>query len=190
MTTDTMQQLETLKTAVDALGLEYRAEFVPFSKSRNAKAKPTKPSDYSLNWRVTISKGARSLTTDYMQGIGHIPGHKQNTRYTTDEWEALKYACENGKTTRLRCGAMPSFPSIGAKPIPAPALHDVLYSLSMDASALDSPTYEDWAAEFGYEADSRSGEKIYRECLRLALELRAMIGERRLAVLRDAAQDY
>ena len=33
MTTDTMQQLETLKTAVDALGLEYRAEFVPFSKS-------------------------------------------------------------------------------------------------------------------------------------------------------------
>jgi hypothetical protein len=186
---ETKQQPETLKAAVDALGLEYRAEFVPFSKSRNAK-KATKPGDYSLNWRVTISKGARRLETDYMQGIGHIPWHQHKARYSIDEWEALKYACEQGKTPRLPYGSMPSFPSMGAKPIPAPALYEVLYCLSMDAGAIDYASFEEWAEDFGYDTDSRAGEKIYRECLRIALELRAMIGDAGLQSLRDAAQDY
>lgn len=186
---ETNQQPETLQAAVDALGLTYSAEFVPFSKSRNAK-KATKPSDYSLNWRCTFAKGSRSLTVDYQQGIGHIPGHRQNTRYTVDEWDALKYACEHGKTVRMRYGAMPSFPSMGAKSIPAPLPRDVLYSLAMDASAIDCATFEEWAGDYGYGTDSRAAEKLYRECLRIALELRAMVGDAGLQSLRDAAQDY
>src|SRR3990167_4857080 len=47
-------QPETLKAAVSALGLKYEAEFVPWSKSRNAKKPPVKPGDYSLNWKLTI----------------------------------------------------------------------------------------------------------------------------------------
>jgi hypothetical protein len=184
---ETQQQPETLKAAVDALGLEYRAEFVPFSNSRNAK-KATKPGDYSLNWRVTISKGARSISTDYMQGIAHIPGYRHGTRYTVDEWDALKFACESGRTAG-RPGSVLGM-SMGSKPIPAPELHEIMYSLSMDASALDCATFEEWAGDYGYETDSRSAEKIYRECLRIALELRAMVGDAGLQSLSDAAQDY
>ena len=179
-------QPNTLQNAVDALGLNYSAEFVPFSKSRNAK-KATKPSDYSLNWRVTLSKNGRSLTTDYMQGIGHIPGHKQNTRYTTNAWGALKHTCETGKYGG-RESSIAQY--LGEKPIPAPLPRDVLYSLGMDASVIDYPSFEEWASDFGYEPDSRKAEKTYQECLRIALELRAMLGDAGMQSLRDASQDY
>lgn len=177
-----------LQAAVEGLGLTYSALFVPFSQSRNAK-KATKPGDYSLNWKVTISKGNRSLTTDYMQGIGHLPGYRQNTRWTNDEWEALKYACENGKVTRLAYrGTWQA--ERGASAIPAPELRDVMYSLSLDAGAIDAGSFEEWAGDFGYETDSRKAEQIYQACMKIALELRAMIGEAGINALREAAQDY
>lgn len=179
---------ETLQAAVESLGLTYTAQFVPFSQSRNAK-KATKPGDYSLNWKVTISKGGRSLTTDYMQGIGHLPGYSHNTRWTIDAWDALKYACENGKVINPRqVGSVVA--TIGAKAIPAPELRDVLYSLALDASVLDAASFEEWAREYGYDTDSRAGERIYKACMKIALELRAMIGEAGINALREASQDY
>lgn len=179
------KQPETLKAAVDALGLTYSAEFVPFSKSRNAK-KVQRPGDLSLNWRVAVSKGRHSIITDYMQGIANIPGHKQSAfgRVSVDEFEGIKYACEQGKIP-CSVGPLPR-----NKPIPAPELHEVMYSLLMDSSAIDSATYEEWAGDYGYSEDSREGERIYRACLEIGLKLRAMLGDKVLQQLREAAQDY
>jgi len=179
-------QPETLKAAVEALGLDYKAEFVPWSKSRNAKKPPVKPGDYSLNWKVTITaKNGRAITTDYMQGIAHIPGYKQ-ARMTVDEFEALKYACEQGNTARLSNFGTP----LGPKPIPAPALHDVMYSLLMDAEAIDVGSFEEWASNFGYGTDSREAERLYKACMDTALKLRAMLGDSTITALRESAQDY
>ena len=179
---------ENLQAAVEALGLTYKAEFVPFSKSRNAK-KATKPGDYSLNWFVTISKGNRHLRTDYMQGIAHLPGYTHNTRWTNDAWDALKSACESGKTVSPRtAGYMPS--SFGAKPIPTPELRDVMYSLVLDAGVIDAGGFEEWASEYGYSVDSREAERTYNACMKIALELRAMIGDAGIKALQIASQDY
>src|SRR5438045_610858 len=106
---ESVKQPETLKAAVEALGLAYVAEFVPFSKSRNAK-KATKPSDYSLNWKLTISKGSRRVSTDYSAGIAHIPGYKHtwSGRLSMDEFEAIKYACEHGKVGFANSALMPA----------------------------------------------------------------------------------
>ena len=71
-----------------------------------------------------------------------------------------------------------------------PELRDVLYSLSMDASVLDSSCFEEWANELGYEADSRKAEGIYKACLDIALKLRNALGEAGLEKLRTACQDY
>ncbi|MCR4300686.1 MAG: hypothetical protein NUV51_03675 [Sulfuricaulis sp.] len=181
------QQPETLQAAIDALGLTYSAEFVPWSKSRNAKKPPVKPSDYSLNWKITISKGGRSITTDYSAGIGHIPGYKQSWsgRLTVDEFEAIKYACETGKTYRaisLNLGSIP----MGQKPILAPSVTDVMSSLILDASVLDAGVFEEWAGDYGYDTDSREAERIYKACLDIALKLRSIVGDAGLAALREA----
>jgi hypothetical protein len=47
-----------------------------------------------------------------------------------------------------------------------------------------------WADTYGYDKDSRSGEKIYRACLEIGLKLRAMIGDQNITKLRDLFQDY
>ena len=60
----------------------------------------------------------------------------------------------------------------------------------MDADVLDYPTFEEWADTFGYDCDSRSAEKTYRDCLEIALKMRAIFGEADLTKLRDTFQDY
>ena len=166
---------------IDSLGLEYSAEFVPFSQSRNAKEK-----NRSLNWRVTFKRGRQSLTTDYMQGVGHIIGHKYKARKSLDEDKAESLTCETAKVHYL--GKQHGVFMGRVQPIPS--REDVLHCLVLDAGVLDSPRFEDWSSDFGYDPDSRKGEAIYRACMVIALELRSMIGDVNLAKLRDLFQDY
>lgn len=166
-----------LDANIAGLALEYTAEFVPFSKSRNAGDKMP-----SVNWRVTIKRGGASITTDYMTGYGHLPRitlGKSGGR-TVDEMEIIKQACETGKA------CSPGRMYYGGEKLPPPPLRDVLYSLLIDAEVLDRASFEDWAADFGYDFDSRKAEAIYRLCLTVALQLRAVLGDANISTLRDA----
>lgn len=176
----------TPQEAIAKHGLTMTAEFVPFSKSRNAKHSP-KFNDLSLNWRVTLclpdgigKLGASRpfLTTDYQAGLGHCPSYEQG-RVTIHIDEAVRYECETGRSRELPLG----------KTI-LPKIEDVFRGLLLDGDAIDYPTYEDWADSFGYDQDSRKGEAIYRACLEIGLKLRAGLGDAALADLREAFQDY
>lgn len=169
---------------IDRLGLSIAAQFVPFSQSRNAKPDP-KTDDLSLNWRVTVGRnGAPFMEADYMQGIGHAPSYKQSARLTVATAEALAFEAEKGRRAPRSGGLF-----AGAL-IPEPSAADVLYTLVSDAGALDHPTFEDWAAELGYDTDSRKAEATYRACLEIGLKLRAAVGDGGLEQLRTAFQDY
>lgn len=177
---------EALDAFIATLGLQYLAQFVPQKMSRNsAEEQP------SLNWRVMISKGARSISADYMQGIGHVPGYLHKTRLSLDE-SRLKQAQEAAANT----GKYPDVKQWGRgfdlrmSALPAPELRDVLYSLVMDADVLNSRDFEDWASSYGYDADSRKAERIYTECLRIARELESLLGRDTLAKLQELYQDY
>ena len=171
--------------------LEYRAEFVPLSKSRNAGDKnPT------LNWRVTFSRAGRELTTDYMQGIGHMPNYEHRFASLVVYDAAVRRAAETGKSM-LRSGQKNGYDAcradrsdaVFAKPLPAPSIADVLSCLLLDASAIDAGTFEEWASECGYDTDSRKAEVTYRECVDHGLKLRAMLGDDLMNQLREALQD-
>ncbi len=166
-------------------GLVYSTEFVPFSESRNAAN-----DDPSLNWRITLTRGRASLTTDYMQGYGHIPNLPQTLywRRTLDQDQALRRTCETGRNHFDRDGKPYSYQAVPvSRTLPAPELADVLYSLVSDSDALDYPTFEDWAENLGYDTDSRQAERTYRACLESALQLRQIID---LDAARDALEDY
>lgn len=168
-------------------GLEYVAEFVPFSKSRHADQEQP-----DLNWRITLKKGNTKLVTDYSQGVGHIPHYSHQFSRLVVYDAAVRQVCETGKSPLIphkngydACQAGRMVPE--TKPLPPPSLVEVLSCLVMDASVLDYPTFEEWASEFGYDPDSRKGERIYRECLQIALQLRQLID---LDAARDAFADY
>lgn len=171
-----------LDAFISSLGLEYSAQFVPKSKSRNAKEEQP-----SLNWKVTLRNAGKSFTTDYMQGIGHLPQLPGKVpSLLSREYERV--AAESGKLGRYFSPG--SRLMLTEKQVAAPLLRDVLYCLVSDSSALDFGSFEEWASDYGYDLDSRSDERVYQACLTVALHLRHLLGEANLIKLREKFQDY
>lgn len=169
-------------------GVAMSAQFVPFSQSRNKGEKSP-----SLNWRVTLSRNGRDiLTTDYSAGCGHCPSY--GPQFGADSYAKnretrarVMHECETGRA----CGKY--YHNIGYSPNGAPILPEfdsVLWSLSMDSSVIDAGGFEQWADDLGYDTDSRKAEATYRECLDIALKLRAALGDEALRELAEAGQDY
>ena len=181
------EQIEAWLRANDA---QFLFEFVPFSQSRNAKEKQT-----SLNWKVTLSKGARVILDriDYSAGQGHCPAYKWPRDYTSPSCkrDAIAAECEKGFTVKLM---VPTAGYAQVSRVKGPAIMrdpcDVIYSLSSETDALNYSAFEPWAQEFGYDPDSRSAEATYRACLATALALRNGFGEAALETLRQACQGF
>lgn len=58
-----------------------------------------------------------------------------------------------------------------------PEAAEVLDCLASDSAGLENnPSFEDWAEEYGYDADSRKAEKTYQACLEQAEKLKAFLG--------------
>jgi len=171
---------ETATEFADSQGLEYSATFVPLSQSRNS-GNP----NLTLNWRITISKGQASITTDYQQGIAHLPGYKFvfGRRVSVDEHKEIARACEEGDY--YKHGGI--YADSKRRKIEPPKLVDVMFSLVMDSSAIDAGCFEEWASEFGYDTDSISARDTYDQCIAIALKLRQIID---LDEAREAFQDY
>ncbi len=181
------------------LGVTMTAEFVPFSQSRNAAEKHP-----SLNWNVTIHKGGRVvLTTDYGAGMAHCPAYSRKAPNNYDRlkkyWrdEACRAECEAGFAIGRVMGFWPHhgdgagqrFRFDKKTPI-LPDLADVMHCLVLDASVLDCGGFENWAADFGYDTDSRKAEATYRQCLDLAVKMRAAFGDAGMAEMSTLFQDY
>lgn len=194
-TTTELTPKELIDKVMADLGLTVTAEFIPQSKSRNAKSE-----DRSLNWTVTLWIANHRpvggidkhliIETDYSAGSGHCPASKLSVKAAGHANSMLRdglirWECEHG----YPCGTgfMGRVP--GSKPL-MPETADVLSSLVMESDALDCSTFEEWADTLGYDSDSRKAEGIYRASLEIALKLRNGIGDAGLAALREACQDY
>lgn len=67
--------------------------------------------------------------------------------------------------------------SQGAALTDEPTLPRVLDCLAMDAASIENARdFEAWAAEFGYDTDSRKAERIFNICTEQAGELRELLG--------------
>lgn len=184
-----MTAAERIDAVARELGLTMTAVFVPWSQSRNKDDKQP-----SLNWRVHLHTYAGKQTileTDYGAGCGHCPAYKASARVmgganSMMRQDAIKWECENGKTART----MEGYSHITGGSALLPDVHDAIASLVLDAGVLDASSFENWAAEYGYDTDSRKAKATYRACLDIALKLRAGIGEAGLAKLREACEGY
>lgn len=59
-----------------------------------------------------------------------------------------------------------------------PTAAEVLECLASDAAGvLNSNGFEDWAADLGYDTDSRKAERIYKTCAKQAANLRRLLGD-------------
>mgnify|MGYP001612760041 CR=1 FL=1 len=59
----------------------------------------------------------------------------------------------------------------------APEAHEVLSCMADDEAGVENtPQFEEWAPEYGYDPDSRKAETTYRVCVRQQVSLRAFLG--------------
>lgn len=181
------EKSESVKKILNNAGVVYAAEFVPLSKARREDG----DAEQSINWLVSLTHGSTALRVPFRQGIGHLPnfGHSL-ARLTVDDSAIITKACEQGKGLRRDWRTVGSpYLAFGPK-LPPPDVADVMYCLLSDAEAIDYPSYEEWAADLGFDADSRKGERAYRECLATGLALRRLFGETALAELREALAEW
>ena len=58
-----------------------------------------------------------------------------------------------------------------------PTAAEVLDCLASDAAGIENARcFEDWAADYGYDMDSRKAEKTYQTCVKQVEELKAFLG--------------
>lgn len=176
-------------------GVTMDSVFVPFSRSRHAVPRDGKKAWRSLNWSVTFKRNCRDiLTTDYAQGEAHCPAYKSKVfrlpNGKTDSWirdKAIALECESGLISKAGLGT-PGVYSSARDRVPAPHIGDVLHSLARDSDVLDYGGFESWAAELGFDSDSRAAESTYRACVEIALKLRNGLGPTLLAEVRLLSQ--
>jgi len=152
-------------------GYKYGSRWLvtPLSEAIKAEAlelfsKPTPPAVSPLQRFIRVQKltmecGRVDSRSDGLNNEAHLTRH---------------FRC------RIRKGAkqMSLYFSQGSAHVKDPTLEDTLESLSLDGSSYDnSRGFEDWAAEYGYEPDSRKAEKIYKAVKRQQDQLERLLGE-------------
>jgi hypothetical protein len=129
----------------------------------------------TLRWRVSVRRNGREFhATDYSAGCAHAPEYKKAKALTA----AVKAECETGIVYGTR-----------TIPVPPPAVADVISSLLLDASGTDE-RFEDWAGNYGFDPDSRTAERMYRDCQETAAALRRTFTADELAEMEAAFADY
>jgi hypothetical protein len=154
--------------------LELTYQFIPFSLSRNCEEKES-----SLNWKIKIKNDKGSFTTDFMKGTGHL-GYSQlsptNSYQKNMIAQAIETAVETGTASNIVLNGVNAKVGMTKKDFPHPTLEDILYSLTLDATAKNFSTFESWASDLGFDTDSRSAEKTYLDCQKTAQALIKILG--------------
>lgn len=154
-------------------GMMFSARYVPPSE----RDEPDEADWEHFAWRIRLDFNGQTFRTIYRAGTAHVTGAAESAlrahgwngfRHTVDSRRCLDGIIERGA---------------GAK-TPGPV--DVLPCLVSDAfAALDAGDFEEFAREYGYDLDSRKAERSYRGCVKTALKLRRMFGEK-LDAMREA----
>jgi hypothetical protein len=160
--------METTIEILNTLGVTIDATFIPHDTP--AGETPT------LRWRLSVRRNGREFhATDYSAGCAHAPEYKKAKALTA----AVKAECETGILYGDRLG----------RPVPPPPVADVVHSLLMDASGTDD-RFEDWAANYGFDPDSRTAERMFNACRDTAAALRRTFTADELTALETAFVDY
>lgn len=149
----------------------HRSSNIPYPGTTSAYRAPTKAEalrDYLDEWRAAECESGVAM--EYEAAVGYVP-------FAGMAAFKPKLERKEGQSGATKSPIQPD-------PV------NVIWCLQCDAGVIDYGTFEQWAADFGYDADSRSAEATYRACLETALKLRAGIGEEGLRQLQEAFQDY
>ena len=126
-------------------------------------------------WRVSFAAGKSRFEPDYYTGLGHRKPVKgaENRIESKYPKSSIGYA---------------AWQKVYVKPI-APCAADVLYSLVLDSSAIDT-SFDYWCSDYGYDADSISAFNTYQTCYKITKELQQVFTRAQLETLHELLEGY
>lgn len=130
------------------------------------------------HFRVTIQgPRGRTMTTLFSQGSAHRRWTRKGVR-TMRQYgdQGVKVGDRVGVFFRVKPYVARAMEDGGTEPI-SPEIGNVLFCLASDARGVtDALSFEDWAADYGYDTDSRKAEATYHACQRIASDLARILG--------------
>ena len=176
-------------TALQALGLTLTVVNGPFPQC----GKDNWP---AIQFTIRLDFASRHvIETDYSLGIGHVKIRGASPlamRLTPDEtsmlsaWQQKPFA--DFKDKRLQAAVACKLAVVQKL---RPSLPDVVYSLFSDGACYFSgQSFESWAVDYGYDADSRKAETTYRACMAVGQKLMAGVPDTARAEVALLLQDY
>ncbi len=170
MSDETMSMVEFIAL----VGLNMKVTQVPTRPDSDDEW--TKTADHFL---CTLNTSKRQMSVYYSKGEGLRTFTGKNIPWNLRA-DISKAGVKVGDTLGSRSFARRTIHEMEVRgcfvPV-APTLSEVLSSLTMDVQGImGTLDYSDWAADFGYDGDSRKGEKIYRGVRRQASKLKALLG--------------
>lgn len=119
-----------------------------------------------LEFDFCFKRKGKEICFTYKMGIGCFPINKLPNNYnfngiSASAIEAMKKGkrlFDKNKEAQIALLAWKMDKSSGPKG------EEVLCCLCIDAIGVAQTSFEEWAAEFGYDSDSRKAESIYRAC--------------------------
>ena len=197
---NTANTQKTLPQILESLSVTVESRYQGVQREP-ADKKTDEPGWLHFAFAVTVKRAGRSavIETPYKLGVGHVklPAaptfemvHAVGDRCKT---ENILDALRRGK--RIMAGyereERAIYDAAARKQRLNPKPADVLHSLALDGEAFfDGLTFEDWAANLGYDTDSRKAEAMYRACDETGRRLARMFSRDEIAQLREAASDY
>jgi len=98
----------------------------------------------------------------------------ENPNFDNPDWDAYHYKV----TLFHKRRQYSTFYSMGMALCHEPKVDDVLDCLASDCSGVENARdFEDWAADYGYDPDSRTAEKIFKTCKLQSVKLRRLFGD-------------
>lgn len=150
---------------------------------------------------VSLSLNGREIWRgDYRLGVGHVKPFPAYDR-AADSWrcgftENEENLCHHwGRKVSARFTDKQLWSATAAKLAKfqkvAPKLEDVAHSLLSEGSAyFDAQRFEDWAADLGYDPDSRKAEATFKACDEIGRALSRAFTPEQLEGLREWAGNY
>lgn len=180
-----MESTTTIRDFVKAHGLSMTVE--PATSNPNMDDAWGKDASH---WRCHITKGNHTITAPFSQGAAHRVFRKTWHGMSRETILGVMKASTWGEIAGKRVPMLWNPSKLIAEDIqqasePAPPTIDsVLDCLAIDSSSFDdAKDFETWAADFGFDTDSRKAEKAYRTCGDQAKRLRHLLGDEAYAEL-------
>lgn len=155
----------------------------PILRSEESKTDGKTAQWHHVAFNVTLRKEGKFVWSGpYKMGLGNFP-----------EFKNVISRVHSGDLAPHVRGVISGI--IGGVTLPLfrtrPSLPDVLYSLLSDGDGyFNRLSFEEWAGNYGYDEDSRTAERMFRECQETGRKLSRAFTPAEIQELREAFQDY